>query len=101
MRAPIAVALAAGLALGAFGCDSPAPDAGVEIEAPDVSDCDAGDKKVNKTPDCGRIVNGKFVPWSWVKANKTKPPPGWTPASEPKSTPAGPTPTPSKKKAGR
>lgn len=43
----------------------------------DGGDCDAEDRRKNELPDCGFLLNGKFVAYSWVKAGKTRAPHGW------------------------
>lgn len=93
-RTAAALLAALGLVLGATACAEPAePDAGIEFEAPDTLDCEKGERKKKERPDCGRIVNGRYVEWSWVKAGKTRPGAGWSPAREPAAEPTRKAPT--------
>lgn len=102
-RAVVAAATGLALAAGLVGCgesQEPAQDEGISIELPDTPDCDKGDRKKKERPDCGRLVSGRYVEWSWVKAGRTTPPPGWSPAREPGvNAPKRPASKPSTKKA--
>ncbi|BCJ64680.1 hypothetical protein [Polymorphospora rubra] len=81
------VALAATLVF-VTGCGGdPAPQTPTGGSGVEVEDCDAEDRRKSEVPDCGRMVNGRFVAWSWVSAGRSTPPAGWTPAKEPSPTP--------------
>lgn len=62
----------------------PAEDGAVALPVPDDSDadCDKGDRRA-RDRDCGRYVAGRWVEWTWVARGLTRPPSGWSPASEP------------------
>lgn len=72
----------------ATGCGNSTTDTPDSRSGTEVQDCDAEDRRRSEVPDCGRIVNGKFVAWSWVASGKSIPPAGWTPAQEPTPSPS-------------
>jgi hypothetical protein len=63
----------------------------------DTPDCDAEDRAKNETPDCGFSYRGRFYAWSWVKAGKKTPPPGWRSLPEQAAVVRAPATTGSKK----
>ncbi|MGC4886744.1 hypothetical protein [Micromonospora sp. DT227] len=71
--------IAAGTLAALVACGTPDP----QPAAPpaQAEDCDAEDL-AKREDDCGRYVNGVFVPWSWVSRGQRTPPRGWTKASE-------------------
>lgn len=110
----LAVLASAALALAAAGCAEPDErhDGTVTVEIPSVEvdderdgwDCEdePGDRERDnqETPDCGRKVPGVgYVEWTWVAAGYTAPPPGWSPARDPRPTPSAAASTRQTKKA--
>ena len=55
-------------------------------ERSDIGDCDAEDRRKQEMPDCGRLVNGTYQEWDWVRAGRVTPPGGWSP---PRQQPPG------------
>jgi hypothetical protein len=70
------------LTLAIAGKDLRTTNTDVSSVEVDGMDCEADDRAKREIPDCGRKVGGKYVEWSWVKAGKKTPPPGWLPRHE-------------------
>lgn len=83
--------VAAGALAALVACGT--PDVQPADPPAQVEDCDAEDL-AKREDDCGRYIDGVFVPWSWVSQGRRTPPRGWTKASEPRTTAtAAPRPT--------
>jgi hypothetical protein len=65
-------------------CESEPAEAPAAAPAPaaDKPDCEAEDRRKRERPDCGFMVRGRYVEWSWVKAGLTAAPAGWSSAAE-------------------
>ena len=94
----VVTALAAvSLAVGLAGCSAPnrtrtsTEYSDSRYQRSDIGDCDAEDRRDQEMPDCGRLVNGVYQEWDWVRAGRLTPPKGWSP---PRQQPPGYVPPP-------
>ncbi|MGA3487618.1 hypothetical protein ACK8GG_06360 [Micromonosporaceae bacterium DT55] len=94
----VVTALAAvSLAVGLAGCSAPnrtrtsTEYSDSRYQRSEIGDCDAEDRRDQEMPDCGRLVNGVYQEWDWVRAGRLTPPTGWSP---PRQQPPGYVPPP-------